>query len=118
MKKQIKTKRYNTDTSRFICKIGDRSLYLKKTGECFICTTGGNIYPIDDTAAIDMATQAGCGNGLTEIINRHRAKRVQIFPFVSERVHSDLKKISSKYNINMSESVEKTVDYFTQNHDL
>lgn len=113
MQKTINGKRYDTKTASHICAISDKeSLFMKKTGECFLFD-GKAITPLSTEEALTIAQMYQSVHDFKQFEQRLKFKksseRIQINPNISVQAFEQLKAISQATTESTSEIVDRAI---------
>ena len=105
MKKQIKGRRYNTDTATKLFSTREGDVYLKQSGECFI-SNGKNIRLIDNEWLMEAVENIPNGDRILALINYYANTREPINVQVTKDTANKLKELAGRQNASMSNIVE------------
>lgn len=105
MKKQIKGRRYNTDTATKLFSTREGDVYLKQSGECFI-SNGKNIRLVDNEWLMEAVENIPNGDRILALINYYANAREPINVQVTKDTASKLKELAGRQNASMSNIVE------------
>ena len=112
MKKQIESKRYNTDCARLIgygiYELQLARMYMKKSGECFI-VTDSKITPISDEEAIEFAKEYNLRREYLEALDYNRLQKKQVSVYLTTRSRKDLEEICKAWKLSFSEAIDRMI---------
>lgn len=112
MKKQIKTKRYNTRCARLIghgiFKGEIVQLYMKKSGECFV-VADSQITPISDSEASNFAQEHNLRREFIEALDYNRLEKKQVSIYLTSRSRKDLEEICKTWKLSFSEAIDRMI---------
>ena len=114
MEKQIKGKRYDTKSAKFITVTKHNNaacaIYLKKTGELFCHNLETNgIIPLSEQEQNNLKKQKEIANRIEEATKFLKATKTQINPYITIETRSILKSLSEELGISESEVIEKAI---------
>lgn len=112
MKKQIESKRYNTDCARLIgygiFEQEIAKLFMKKSGECFI-VTDTQIIPITDNKAHDFAREFNLRAKYIEALEYNKLPKKQASIYLTTQGRKDLEEICKNWKLSFSEAIDRMI---------
>lgn len=113
MKKQIESKRYNTEVSRLIGygthKKKVCALYVKRTGECFLLSTDDEIMPISKAEAVDFCKKFNLRSAYSEALCFAENTKKQVTVYMTEAEKMRLSEICDTWKLNISEAIDRMI---------